>query len=55
MSSDADSALADRLFFMFAAFPWVPALGELDVFACAAAGFLADAFAAGTTERAGWT
>src|SRR5712692_389381 len=38
-----------------------PALGELDVFAFAAAGFLADAFvdldavAAGTTERAGWT
>ena len=37
------------------------ALGEWDVFAFAAAGFLADAFvdldavAAGTTERAGWT
>jgi hypothetical protein len=36
-----------------------PALGELDVFAFAAAGFLADAFvdldafAAGTTKRAG--
>src|SRR5436309_12398521 len=38
-----------------------PALGELGVFAFAVAGFLADnlvdlgAFAAGTTERAGWT
>jgi hypothetical protein len=46
---------------MLPASPWVPALGELDVFAFAAAGFLADAFvdldafAAGTTERAGWT
>src|SRR5207253_7330162 len=38
-----------------------PALGELDVFAFAAAGFLADtlvdldAVAAGRTERVGWT
>jgi len=38
-----------------------PTLGELDVFAFVAAGFLADAFvdldavAAGTTERAAWT
>jgi len=29
---------------MLAAFPWVRALGELDVFAFAAAAFLADAF-----------